>query len=117
MITALRRVLQQRCVCWHFLFTTGRGVLRWPSCLSRLCPLSLLGRYSSTTAFLQLERLLAFQYVWDLHYYVKFGGGENGQTDNSEILSSSAMTGEASVNSCSLINQRALSRRLSFVHS
>lgn len=45
-------------------------------------------------AILQLEPWLAFQYVWDLLYYVNFGGDENGQADNPEIFSSRAITGE-----------------------
>lgn len=47
------------CLPLEGAFSGGPAAIR--RCASRL----LLGRYSSTIAFLQLGQLLAFQYVWD----------------------------------------------------
>lgn len=59
------------CLLLEGAFSGGRAACR------RCAPCLLLGGYSSPIAFLQLGQLLAFQYVWDLLYYVNFGGDES----------------------------------------
>lgn len=68
-------------------------------------------------AILQLEPWLAFQYVWDLLYYVNFGGDENGKADNPGAILFKGNYWGKSVTSRSLTNRCSRSWRVSFVHS